>query len=218
MPYHSELEVDERLQISRDELVEDEDGRDHDEAHQPEREHGEVDAVPAFPTVGEPVDDHAENEHDEDELVVGQDVGDSRDVPLPTDAVDHRLGGLPRRLVSGGRIEVGTGTEEQPRERDEDERLEDAPRLVQPLHRLVGLDECEDGFDERAREPHAAPHHADHQRGMRPQVVGDQEGDEYHRGDGAAHEHIAVTPDFVRQDADAVQAAPNHKVPRGTVP
>ena len=36
-----ELEVDERLQISRDELVEHEDGRDHDEAHEPEREHGE---------------------------------------------------------------------------------------------------------------------------------------------------------------------------------
>ena len=126
----SELEVDKRLQVSGDELVEHEDGRNHDEAHQPEREHGEVDAVPAFPTVRKPVDDHAENEHDEDELVVGQDVGDGRDVPLPADAVDHRLGGLPRRLVGSGRVEVGAGTEEQPRKRNEDERLDDAPRLV----------------------------------------------------------------------------------------
>ena len=67
----SELEVDKRLQVSGDELVEHEDGRHDDETHQPKREHGEVDAVPAFPTVRKPVDDHAENEHDEDELVVG---------------------------------------------------------------------------------------------------------------------------------------------------
>ncbi len=46
-----ELEVNERLQIRGDELVEDEDDRHHDEPHQPEREHGEIDAVPAFPTV-----------------------------------------------------------------------------------------------------------------------------------------------------------------------
>ena len=46
-----ELEVNKRLQIRGDELVEHEDDRDHDETYQPEREHGEVDAVPALPTV-----------------------------------------------------------------------------------------------------------------------------------------------------------------------
>ncbi len=50
------LEVNERLQIRRDELVEHKDGHDHDETHEPKREHGEVDAVPAFPTVRKPVD------------------------------------------------------------------------------------------------------------------------------------------------------------------
>ena len=55
----SELEVDKRLQVRGDELVEHEDGRHHDETHEPEREHGEVDAVPAFPTVGKPVDEKA---------------------------------------------------------------------------------------------------------------------------------------------------------------
>ena len=43
----SELEVNERLQVGGDELVEHEDGCDHDKTHQPEREHGEVEAVPA---------------------------------------------------------------------------------------------------------------------------------------------------------------------------
>ena len=42
-----ELEVNKRLQVCGDELVEHEDGRDHDETHEPKREHGEVDAVPA---------------------------------------------------------------------------------------------------------------------------------------------------------------------------
>ena len=55
----SELEVNKRLQVRGDELVEHEDSHDHDETHEPEREHGEVDAVPAFPTVGEPVDEKA---------------------------------------------------------------------------------------------------------------------------------------------------------------
>jgi len=126
----SELEVNERLQVRGDELIEDEDDHHHDDSHQPEREHGEVDAVPAFPTVGEPVDDHTQHEHDEDELVVGDDVRDSRDVPLPADAVDHRFRRLPRRLVGSGGVEVGAGTEKQPCERNEDECLDDAPRLV----------------------------------------------------------------------------------------
>lgn len=55
----SELEVDKRLQVRGDELVEHEDGRHDDETHQPKREHGEVDAVPAFPTVRKPVDEKA---------------------------------------------------------------------------------------------------------------------------------------------------------------
>ena len=55
----SELEVDKRLQVRGNELVEHEDGHDHDETHEPKREHGEVDAVPAFPTVRKPVDEKA---------------------------------------------------------------------------------------------------------------------------------------------------------------
>ena len=51
LPNPSELKINERLQVRCDELVEHEDNYHHDESHQPEREHGEIDAVPAFPTV-----------------------------------------------------------------------------------------------------------------------------------------------------------------------
>ena len=42
-----ELEINKRLQVRRNELVKDEDDHDHDETHEPNREHGEVEAVPA---------------------------------------------------------------------------------------------------------------------------------------------------------------------------
>lgn len=41
------LEVDKRLQVRGHELVEHEDYHDHNNPHEPKREHGEVEAVPA---------------------------------------------------------------------------------------------------------------------------------------------------------------------------
>ena len=51
-PYANlELEIDERLQVSSDELVEHEDRHHHDEADEPDGQQREVDPVPALPTL-----------------------------------------------------------------------------------------------------------------------------------------------------------------------
>ena len=57
-----ELEINKRLQISGDELVEYKDRQHYDEADEPDGQQGEVDTVPPLPTLGQPVDDHAHAE------------------------------------------------------------------------------------------------------------------------------------------------------------
>jgi len=53
-----ELEVDERLEFGGDELVYYKNTGDHDESHSPDGKKGEVDAVPLFPLLREPVNEH----------------------------------------------------------------------------------------------------------------------------------------------------------------
>ena len=62
----SELEVDERLEVGGDELADDEYGEDAGENHQRERHRGEPDAVAALEVLGEPVDDHSDDEDEDD--------------------------------------------------------------------------------------------------------------------------------------------------------
>ena len=66
MPVFLELEVDEGLEVGRDELVNHEDDGKDDQGHHGEGEPGESDAVAALPAVREPVYEHAEGEDEED--------------------------------------------------------------------------------------------------------------------------------------------------------
>lgn len=99
-----ELEVDERLEVGGDELVEHEDGGHDDNAHKPNRHQGEIDAVPALEMFRQPVDDHAHHEEGEHRPVVAQDFWNGGGVPVPADTVDHGLGRVPGRLVGNGRV------------------------------------------------------------------------------------------------------------------
>lgn len=61
-----ELEVDERAAVGAHELVDDKDDERRAEYHQREGLRGEHDAVAALPFFGNPVDEHACDEHEDD--------------------------------------------------------------------------------------------------------------------------------------------------------
>ena len=213
-----ELEIDEGLEVGGDELVEHENGDHHDDADDPHGQQGEVYPVPAFPAVGQPVDDHAEDEQDEDATVVVQDVGDYSGIPGAADAVDHALGGVPGCLVGQGGVEVGTRPEEQSGEGDEDEGLGDAPHLVKPRYIALWEDERIGGFDERAGGHRTCPYAGDAQDGRWEKAVADHEDDEDAADDERLHQVAAAPPDLVANDAQSVESTPDHKVPGGAVP
>jgi len=150
-----ELEINERLQVGGDKLVEHEDRHYHEEADEPDGQQGEVDTVPPLPTLRQPMDDHAHHKQGEHNPIVGQNVGDGRHIPMTADAVHHRLGRVPGGLVGHRWIQVGTRTEEQSRERDEYEGHEHIPAKIQPVDIPVGPDGRVDATDERAREEYA---------------------------------------------------------------
>lgn len=74
MPYSSELEVDEGLHLGRHELIDDEDGTDADKAHEGKGKAGEGEAIPALGAGGQPMDDHAEDEEEEDIAIAHADI------------------------------------------------------------------------------------------------------------------------------------------------
>ena len=86
------MEIDERLQVGGHELIDHKDHQHHDDTHQPERHQGEVDTVPAFPALRQPVDYHTQHKQEIDVPIVVKDIGDNGQVPLPADAGDHILG------------------------------------------------------------------------------------------------------------------------------
>lgn len=213
-----ELEIDEGLEVGGDELVEHEDGDHHDDADDPYGQQGEVHPVPAFPAVGQPVDDHAKDKEDEDSAVVVQDVGNDRCIPGAADAVDHALGGVPGGLVGQGGVEVGARPEEESGEGDEDEGLCDAPRLVEPGHVAFWENLGVQGLDEGAGGHHARPYAGDAQDGCREEVVAHHEDGEDAPDDERLYPVATVSPDLVAEDAQSVESAPNHEVPGGAMP
>ena len=121
------LEIDEGLEVGGDELVGHKHCRHSHHGHQPHGHGGEPETVAPFEAVGQPVDDHADNEDDEDRRVVVEDGRDLAPVPLPTDALHHLGGGAPGGLVGLGGVEVGAATEEESREADEEEGEQGVP-------------------------------------------------------------------------------------------
>ena len=67
------------------------------------------------------MDGHAESEEEEDRGVVGEDVGYLGEVPMRPYLLYHARGGVPCHFVGLGGVEVGTRTEKESGEGNEDE-------------------------------------------------------------------------------------------------
>lgn len=213
-----ELEINERLQIGRDELVEHKDRHHHDEPDEPDGQHCKIDSIPTFPTVGQPMDDHTDDKEREHGPIVEQDIGDGRHIPVSANAVHHRLGGVPCRLVGYRRIQIGTRTEEQARERDEHEGHQYIPAEIQPVNIPVRPDGRIDATNQGAAEKDSRPYGEDHQHRFRPEVVAHEERGEDQAGDKTPEPLGEMPPNLEPQDAEAVQTTPYHEVPRRAVP
>jgi hypothetical protein len=68
------LEIDEGLQVGCDELVEAEYACHHDKEHQPEGHLGKPEAIAAFETLGEPVDEHTDDKDNYDSAVLDKHI------------------------------------------------------------------------------------------------------------------------------------------------
>ena len=211
-----ELEVDERLEVGSDELIEDEDGGHDDQDHEPERYAGEPEAVAALEADREPMDNHAEGEKKEGSPIVTHDVGHLGEVPLRANLVHHLAGGAPSHLVGLGGVEIGTAAEEESREADEDKGEEGGPDGGE-----VRGERCE--MSGRGNGYIADEHHGgDEAEHVEEGRMGEQ-AEEPEGGGDAAEGHEtgapgALAPPLVHQDAQAVEAAPGNEVERGTVP
>ena len=74
---------------------------------------------------------HAESKESEDLPVRANNLRYLRQIPSRPDLVHHLAGGVPSHLIGHGGVEVGTTTEEEACEADEDEGEEGGPNSGQ---------------------------------------------------------------------------------------
>ena len=97
-----ELEVDEGLDVGGDELVDEEDCDDYDDSQHPQGHLCKPKAIASFEALGEPVDDHSDEEGEEYAGLVGDNEWYVGEVPRGTYAVDHVFGCIPCHFVGFG--------------------------------------------------------------------------------------------------------------------
>lgn len=214
----SELEVDERLEVGGDELADDEDGEDADEDHQREWHRGEPDAVAALEVLGEPVDDHTDDEDEDHAEMLLNHLRNEGQIPIAADALDHILCRAPRFLVRFRRVQVGAASEEKAGESNEYERHSNRPASLKPRESSLEAAKMIDHPHRRADEYDQRPdeEHIEHRgRDSGLKNIKGQAYESYHKRPNI---DIAAFPEPVDQHSEAVQTAPDHKVPAGAVP
>ena len=152
------MEINKRLQIRRDELVNHKHDEDANQDHQRQGHLGEPKAITTLEVLWKPMDYktyHYENEY---VAVVTDDVGDLLQTPAAAHLVYHVLGGVPSGFVGFGRVEVGAAAEEQSREGDEGEGLENGPSVLQPLQGFLSTQNVVNQADDITCEDDGAPH------------------------------------------------------------
>ena len=214
----SELEVDERLEVSGDELADDEDGEDADEGHQREGHRGEPDAVAALEVLGEPMDDHSEDEDEDHTYVLLSHLRDQGQVPVAADALDHILCCAPRFLVRFRRIQVGAASEEKAGKSNEYERHSDRPTCLKPREGCLEAAQMVEHPHGGAYEYDQCPDEEHIEHRSRDRGLKNIKGQAYETYDERPDIDIAAFPEPVDQHSETVQTAPDHKVPAGSVP
>ena len=143
---------------------------------------------------------------------------DKGHVPVTADALDHILCRAPRLLVRIRRVQIGAATEEKAGESDEYERHGYSPAGLKPresgLETAKVIDHPHRGayeYDQRPDKEHVE----DRGRGSGFKNIKGQADESYHE---CPDIDIAAFPEPVDQHSEAVQTAPDHKVPAGTVP
>ena len=122
-----ELEIDERLHIGGNELVDNNHRNNHTNDHQPQRHHSEIKAVPLLELRRQPVNNHTKQEQNNDISVLPHKRQNNTAVPRTANLVDHIRCRFPRDLIGRCRVKVAGRTEEQACKGDESEGLRHRP-------------------------------------------------------------------------------------------
>ena len=214
----SELEVDERLEVGGDELADDEDGEDADEGHQREGHRGEPDAVAALEVLGEPMDDHSEDEDEDHTYVLLSHLLDQGQVPVAAYSLDHILCRTPRFLIRLGRVQVGAASEEKAGKSNEYERHSDRPTCLKPRESGLEAAQMVEHPHGRAYEYDQCPDEEHIEHRSRDRGLKNIKGQADESYDERPDVDITALPEPVDQHSETVQTAPDHKVPAGSVP
>ena len=134
------MEINKRLQIRRDELIDDEDDEDADDDHQRDGHLGEPKAIATLEILGQPMNYQSYHYENEYVAVMADNIGDLLQTPAAAHLVYHVFGGVPSGFVGLGWVEVGAATEKQSREGDEGEGLENGPSVLQPLQGFLATE------------------------------------------------------------------------------
>ena len=115
------LEIDKRLQVGGDELVNHEDDDDAHQNHHGDGHLGEPETIAPLELLRQPMNHHADHDEDEHIAIVPCNFWNLIYIPMAAHLVDHVFGGVPSGFVGHSRVEVGAAAEEESREGDEGE-------------------------------------------------------------------------------------------------
>ena len=158
--------------------------------------------------------------HDENEyvMVMYNDIWNLAQVPGAAYLVDHVLGGVPSGFVGHGRVEVGAAAEEESGEGDEGEGLENGPGVLQSFHLLFPAKQLVEHAYRGACQNDKTPNKEQVKYGLGHINAQHFEQNSDYEQEQGAHIDVPAFPEAVKQHADAIQAAPNHEIPRSSVP
>lgn len=163
------------------------------------------------------MDEHSQRKNQNNGKVGVRHLREERKVPRASDLVNHIAGGFPGDLIRFGRVEIGTGSEEQARRSDEDECQNDVPSKAQAGERFLEKKSVEQlgvntGKNESAPDGDNSP-----KRRVMPFAGNGRDGGDKEHQDGA-HFDFLLAPLRVCYHSESVQSAPDDEIPAGAVP
>lgn len=123
----SELEIDKRRGIRTGKLVDDKTGECSEYNHRANGQTAENNAIPAFESVREPVDDHAQAKNQNNGKVGVGHLRQLGQIPGAAYLMNHVAGRFPGDFIRFGRVQIGARSKEEARGSDEYKGEQDVP-------------------------------------------------------------------------------------------
>ena len=213
-----ELEVDEALEVGRDELADYKDGYGASQNHQSQRHFGKPDAITPLEIIGQPMDQHSDDENDYYAPMLPSHLWHQRPVPGTSNLVNHILRRIPSLLIRLGRIQVGAAAEEKTSEGYEYEGHEYRPSAAYPVDELALSALVEHHSDNGTEEDNHSPPEEQVEDRRAEEMPQRTESGDYKPYHNHLEISVATGPEAVNQHSETVKTTPDHEVPARPMP